>query len=41
MSRCKAITLANQPEHFLVRCALEEGHAWDHTPSWRDEDRNK
>lgn len=39
-SRCKAITLANQPNHLLVRCRLEEGHLRDHLPDFSDEDRN-
>ncbi len=41
MTRCKAITFAGQPEHLLVRCALEEDHEdHNHLPSWSDEDRN-
>lgn len=38
--RCRAITLANQPEHLLTRCSLEEGHPRDHIPSFSDEDKN-
>ena len=41
MSRCKAITLGNQPGHLLVRCKLEEDHPRDHIPSWDEEDRNE
>lgn len=40
MSRCKAITLANQPTHLLVRCGREEGHSGDHVPDFRPEDAN-
>lgn len=40
VSRCKAVTLANQPNHLLTRCLLDEDHTGDHVPSFTDEDRN-